>query len=129
MISFVVPAHNEERLLGATLESIQNAARAVGEPYEIVVADDGSTDRTAHVALEHDAVVVRVEHRQISATRNSGAKAARGSLFVFVDADTQITSQAVSAALDAVRQGGWAAALPFSSTASYRCTRVSSFHS
>jgi glycosyltransferase involved in cell wall biosynthesis len=105
MISFIVPAHNEERLLGATLESIHNAARAVGEPYEIVVADDGSTDRTAQVALEHEAVVVRVEHRQISATRNSGANAARGSLLVFVDADTQITSQAVAAALDAVRHG------------------------
>jgi glycosyltransferase involved in cell wall biosynthesis len=105
MISFIVPAHNEERLLGATLKSIHTAARAVCEPYEIVVADDGSTDRTAQVALEHEAVVVRVEHRQISATRNSGANVARGSLLVFVDADTQITSQAVAAAFDAVRHG------------------------
>ena len=46
MISFVVPAYNEERYLGATLASIHAAALAVAEPYEIVVADDASTDAT-----------------------------------------------------------------------------------
>jgi len=115
MISFVVPAYNEERLLGATLEAIHKSARTVGEPYEVVVADDGSTDGTAQVAQEHEAVVVKVAHRQISATRNSGARVAKGSLLVFVDADTQVNPQVVSAAVDAVRLGaaGGGAAIKF----------------
>jgi glycosyltransferase involved in cell wall biosynthesis len=105
MISFVIPAHNEERLLGTTLDAIHSAARMVGEPYEIVVVDDASTDRTAQLAREHGAVVVSVAHRQISATRNAGARAAKGSLLVFVDADTRINPQVVSGVVGAVRQG------------------------
>src|SRR4051794_15440508 len=43
MISFIIPAYNEESLLGATLRALHEAARVVGEPYEVIVADDGST--------------------------------------------------------------------------------------
>jgi glycosyltransferase involved in cell wall biosynthesis len=50
VISFVVPAYNEEKYLAPTLAAIHAAARAVGEPYEIVVANDGSTDNTAQLA-------------------------------------------------------------------------------
>ena len=40
MISFIVPAHNEESCLPRTLQAIHDAARVMGQPYEIVV-DDG----------------------------------------------------------------------------------------
>ena len=46
-VSFVIPAYNEERLLGRTLSAIDQAARALGEPVEVIVVDDASTDRTA----------------------------------------------------------------------------------
>ena len=105
MISFVVPAYNEEKYLGATLESIRAAARAVGEPYEIVVADDASTDRTAEIAAAGGARVEHVENRQISKTRNSGAKVATGEYLIFVDADTRIDAAVVRAAVAALRTG------------------------
>ncbi|MEM9185178.1 MAG: glycosyltransferase [Planctomycetota bacterium] len=105
MISFVVPAHNEALLLPATLESIQAAARAVGEPFEVVVVDDASTDGTAGIALAHGARVERVEHRQISRTRNAGAAVASGGWLVFVDADTVITAAVLQATVDALRGG------------------------
>ena len=50
MVSFIIPAYNEELLLGATLRSVRTAGATLGEPYEIIVADDASTDRTAAVA-------------------------------------------------------------------------------
>src|SRR5215468_3413804 len=56
VISFVVPAYNEERLLGRTLAAIHTAARELGRPYELIVADDASTDRTAGVACDSGAV-------------------------------------------------------------------------
>ena len=59
VISFIVPAYNEEQLLGPTLEAIHSAARAVGKPYELIVVDDGSTDQTALVARHYHAVVGR----------------------------------------------------------------------
>jgi len=105
LISFIIPAYNEERLLGATLDALHHAARATGEPYELVVADDASTDQTSNVARSHGARVVRVSHRQIAATRNSGAREAKGELFVFVDADTIVSESIVRSALQAWRGG------------------------
>lgn len=105
MVSFVVPAHNEERLLPATLHAIHQVAAACGIDYEVIVADDASTDRTAHIAADSGARVVAVKHRQISATRNSGARAASGDFLVFVDADTLINRDVLLRAIEAVADG------------------------
>jgi glycosyltransferase involved in cell wall biosynthesis len=105
MISFVIPAYNEEKYLPATLRALFASAEAVGEPFEVIVADDASTDRTAEVAREHGAQVVSVSNRQIAATRNAGARAARGDVFFFVDADTQANPAAIRAALRSLGNG------------------------
>src|SRR5262245_61299740 len=105
MISFIVPAYDEERLLGPTLRAIDAAGRAQDVPFEVIVADDASADRTAAVARELGARVVSLCRRQIAAARNAGARAARGELLVFVDADTVVTPSVVRAAVDAVRDG------------------------
>lgn len=115
MISFIVPAHDEERLLGATLRALHAAGASVGEPYEIIVADDASSDGTAAIAAHCGARVIRVAHRQIAATRNSGARAAKGNLFIFVDADTLVDAAVIRAALQALCGGaaGGGAAVRF----------------
>ncbi len=105
MISFIVPAHNEELFLPKTLAAIHSTARALNVPYEIVVADDASTDRTGAIAQELGARVINVTHRQIAATRNAGARAAHGEHLFFVDADTTVTPQAVSSALQRMEKG------------------------
>ena len=105
MISFIIPAYNEEQLLGRTLCALKDAAGALQEPWEIVVADDASTDRTAEIAREHGALVVTVHNRQIAATRNAGARAARGEFLLFIDADTVVTAGALRSAVAAMQQG------------------------
>lgn len=105
MISFVIPAYNEEVLLPRTLRALSEAAAAGGEPFEVLVVDDGSTDGTADVAREHRAKVVSVNCRQIAAARNAGAAAAAGEFLIFVDADTIVTPDAVRSAVDAMRTG------------------------
>ena len=105
MISFIVPAHNEEAILGETLSILNASADQAGVPFEIVVADDASTDRTAEVARARGAVVVPVNRRQIAATRNAGARAARGEVFIFVDADTHVPPATIRAALAALAAG------------------------
>lgn len=104
-ISFIIPAYDEQQLLGRTLVAIDRAAQAVGEPFEVIVVDDASTDRTAAVAREQGARVISVSCRQISATRNAGAREAKGDVFLFVDADTIVTDAVVRAALSATREG------------------------
>ena len=104
-ISFIVPAHNEAQLLGQTLTALHAAAHAADVSYEIVVADDSSTDRTSAIASAHGATVVRVAHRQIALTRNAGASVARGTLLVFVDADTIVPAETLRATLTVWRAG------------------------
>src|SRR5262249_3597562 len=105
MLSVITPAYNEEQLLARTLGAATVAAQASGESWEIVVADDASTDRTAVIAAEYGARVVPVRCRQIAKTRNAGAQAAKGDLFIFVDADTVVTVAVVKAAVRAMRSG------------------------
>jgi hypothetical protein len=105
MISFIVPAHNEQTGIGRTLQAIHDAAGVVGQPYEIIVVNDASTDNTAEVARHHNATVLPVNHRQIAATRNSGGRAAHGERLFFVDADTIINPRAVASALRCMDNG------------------------
>ncbi len=105
MISFIIPAHNEERWIAKCLGSIREAMKAVAEPYEVIVVDDASTDSTPELVRQLGVRTLRVEHRKISAVRNAGARAAGGEHFFFVDADTQINERAVLAALAVLRAG------------------------
>lgn len=105
MVSYIVPAYNEERLIGRTLIALREAARLAVEPFEMIVVDDDSTDRTPAIAASHGARVVRVRHRHIAAARNAGARAARGGRLVFIDADTRVNRAVIAAALAAMERG------------------------
>lgn len=104
-VSFAIPAHNEQGLLPGTLDAIHDVARRLKLEYDIVVADDASTDSTARVAREHGAEVVSIQARQIAAARNAAARAATGEVLIFVDADTRVTPGAIEEAIDAMHRG------------------------
>src|SRR5262245_38244645 len=105
MLSFVIPAHNEEALLGETLRALRGAAETVGMPFELIVVDDGSTDRTAEIARSENATVVPVNLRNIAAVRNAGAGVARGDVLIFVDADTLVPARTLAAVVSRLSQG------------------------
>ena len=60
MISFIIPAYNEELELSSTIASIRVAASGVTQPYEIIVVDDASTDATAELAAQAGAISMRL---------------------------------------------------------------------
>jgi glycosyltransferase involved in cell wall biosynthesis len=105
MLSFIIPAHDEAALIGATLAALQESARALALEHEIIVVDDASTDATAAIAHAAGARVVRVAHRQIAATRNAGAAVAGGERLLFVDADTHVDARVLAAAIAAMERG------------------------
>lgn len=105
MISFIIPAYNEEALLGRTLEQLKKVADASRRRYEIIVVDDASTDRTAEIAKSFDARVISVNYRQIAPVRNAGAREAKGDVFIFVDADTLLPEKTLLAALQELDRG------------------------
>jgi len=105
MISFVIPAYNEEALIGQTLDAVNRACHDLDEPCEVVVSDDASSDHTAEIAEAHGARVIRVNLRQIAAARNAGARHALGDRLIFVDADTTVNEAVVRAAVEAMNRG------------------------
>lgn len=105
MLSFIVPAYNEELELPRALAAIRAAAEASRQPYEIIVVDDASIDATAQIAKAAGAIVLPVNYRQIAAVRNAGARAATGDIFIFVDADTFILPAHVTGVQGALAAG------------------------
>ncbi len=103
--SIVVPAYNEEHFLGPTLAGLRAAMAPLPLTGEIVVCDNNSTDRTAEVARAGGARVAFEAVNQISRARNAGARAARGRYLVFVDADTQVPPELLSATLACLQSG------------------------
>jgi glycosyltransferase involved in cell wall biosynthesis len=105
MLSFIVPAYNEELELASTLEAIRAAASRADPPYEIIVVDDASTDPTPEIAARAGARVVSIDRRQIAAARNAGARVAQGEYLFFVDADTRINGTHIAEAIVALDAG------------------------
>ena len=107
-ISIVVPAFNEERLLGESLAQIKAAANAftkIGWETELIVCDNNSTDRTAEIARAAGAAVVFEPVNQIARARNSGAAAATGDWLVFVDADSHPSAELFSDVAEQIKTG------------------------
>ena len=86
LISVVIPAYNSQEFLAEAVQSV----RAQGYPnIEIIVVDDGSTDRTAEIAksLGPDVQYHYQENQGPSAARNTGIVAAKGDFIAFLDSD------------------------------------------
>jgi glycosyltransferase involved in cell wall biosynthesis len=85
-ISVVIPVYNGERYLA---EAITTALRQTRPPAEIIVADDGSTDRSEEVARSFSPPVryIQIEHKGVGAARNAGVAVAAGDHVAFLDAD------------------------------------------
>jgi glycosyltransferase involved in cell wall biosynthesis len=100
-VSVVVPAFNEEKLLGESLRAIRAAMAALPDA-ELIVCDNNSTDRTAEIARAAGATVVFEPVNQISRARNTGARAASGEWLVFVDADSYPSRELFEDALEEI---------------------------
>ncbi|MBR9689725.1 MAG: glycosyltransferase [Candidatus Altiarchaeota archaeon] len=86
-VSFIIPALDEEKMIGACLKSIKSQKTKL--KFEIIVADGNSKDNTVKIAKKF-AKVVRCKRKGIAYARNLGAKKAKGKLLVFIDADTTL---------------------------------------
>lgn len=90
MISIIIPARNEEKTLPRTLFTLKRELRLT--PYELIVADGMSSDRTVEIAKQFAKVVEEddASKRCIARGKNMGASVAKGTFLVFLDADSSI---------------------------------------
>ncbi|MFQ5596688.1 MAG: glycosyltransferase [Nitrospiria bacterium] len=98
--SVIIPAYNEAEWLPKSIAALKHAMDTLSIPGEMIVVDNNSTDQTADVARRYGARVVFEAKNQISRARNAGAGVARGLYFIFLDADTLISSELLKKVLD-----------------------------
>jgi len=88
LISFIMPALNEDRTIGRTLQEIASLMTLHRLPFEIIVIDDGSKDKTRKEALRNGAIVISNEHnRGKGFCLRKGLSKARGDVIVTMDSD------------------------------------------
>ena len=105
----MIPAFNEEQLLGASLAQIKSAGGVFvrhGWDFELIVCDNNSTDRTAEIAQAAGARVVFEPVNQIARARNRGAAAAAGDWLIFVDADSHPGAELFADVVEQIQSGG-----------------------
>jgi len=89
-VSIILPAFNEEAIIGSVVHKIKNVLAAYGREFEILVIDDGSTDETGEQAKISGAHVIRHPYNiGNGAAVKTGIRNARGSILVMLDADGQ----------------------------------------
>jgi len=109
-ISLVVPVYNEEENLPELMRRIRPVMEALGRPWEIILVDDGSRDRSLELLKEFTAYP---EVRVVELTRNYGQHAAilagfsvvRGEIVVTLDADLQNPPEEIPRLIDAMEKG------------------------
>ncbi|HLC75190.1 MAG TPA: glycosyltransferase [Candidatus Nanoarchaeia archaeon] len=92
MISIIIPAYNEEKYLKKTIESISEQTY---KDYEIIVVANGCTDNTIEIAQQHADRLFVVDKPHVSIARNIGARHAKCSTLIFLDADTRLAPNAL----------------------------------
>lgn len=89
-LSIIIPAYNEEKVIGQVVNQIQSVINELGFKYEILVVDDGSGDGTANLAREAGARVIQhPENIGNGAAIKTGIRKAKGNVIVMLDSDGQ----------------------------------------
>lgn len=91
VVSIIIPAYNEEDCITATLQAIRD--NPPHDHYEVLVVDNGSTDRTPVLVKEAGVRLISHPEGTIASVRNCGVAASRGEILVFLDADVLVTAQ------------------------------------
>lgn len=92
-VSIVIPVFNEERYLPACLTSLISLSYSK-DRHEILLVDNGSTDRTLEIAREFSDVSIHIkENVKVGAVRNYGVQKAKGSVIVFLDSDCVVNQE------------------------------------
>lgn len=101
-LSVIIPVHNEEQIIGTVIEEVYNVL-GPRDDIEVIVVDDGSTDRTAQVINETGARIIEHPYRKGNgAAIKTGIRNASGDIFVFMDGDGQHNPQDIPRLLEPI---------------------------
>ncbi len=98
-VSIIIPAYNEEKNIQKTIERFKNQKYF---PMEVIVAVNGSSDRTYEIAEKYADKALNIKESGVCNARNEGVKIADGEVFIFSDADSYLSPDAVEKIAKAV---------------------------
>lgn len=98
-IAVIIPVHNEEKYIKETIESVRNQSLQI--TTQIIVIDDGSTDKTCELIKQEDCILLRQKHKGTAVARNQGIKylnksaVSENQLVLFLDGDDILDQHAI----------------------------------
>lgn len=104
-VSVVMPCLNEAETIGVCIDKAWTALREAGVAGEVIVADNGSTDRSQQIAVERNARLVQVPERGYGAALAGGFRAARGRYLIMADGDDSYNFSHIPRFLEKLRNG------------------------
>ena len=104
-VSVVLPCLNESETLGICIIKAQESLTRLGIKGEVVVADNGSTDKSKEIALSLNARVIDVPTKGYGSALWSGFKAAQGKYIIMGDADDSYGLDKLDSFIDELRRG------------------------
>src|SRR5690606_12893066 len=105
LVSAVRPCLNEERPIGSRIKMVFDAYSEMGITGEVLVADNGSTDRSIEIATQLGARVVHQSVRGYGAALRKGIEAARGDIIVMADADDSYDWSSIAPFIHKIQEG------------------------
>ncbi len=102
-ISIIIPAYNEEKLIGKTIRSIFDSN--FSGTFEVIVVCNGCTDKTAEIALASGAKVLQAPSKGTADASNYGAGKSLAGILAFLDADTIVSKNLLSEVMEAIQKG------------------------
>ncbi len=85
LVSVIIPSYNGEKFIAQALESVFEQDY---QPFEVIIVDDGSTDRTAQIIDKYENIQYIYQSNQgVSSARNKGVAASSGEIIAFLDSD------------------------------------------
>jgi glycosyltransferase involved in cell wall biosynthesis len=106
-LSIVIPALNEEKTIGICVEKALRTIKKLDKDLkaEVIVADNGSRDKTTQIAERLGARVVKIERKGYGNALMGGFKAAQGQYIIFADADDSYSFEEISPFLEKLKEG------------------------
>lgn len=92
LVSVIIPTYNRAYILPKSIESVLSQTF---KDLEVIVVDDGSTDKTPYLVYKYPIIYVRKPRKGVSHARNRGLQKARGRLICFLDSDDYFFPQKV----------------------------------
>lgn len=101
-LSVIIPVYNEESCIEKCLNSLKNQTY---HNFEIIVVDDGSTDKTLNIVKKSNTPIYHQNHKGPGSARNLGAEKSKGEILIFVDADMTFDKDFLNDLTKPIRDG------------------------